>query len=125
MSDYSDNEVLDAACDLVARWDDDKKYEFLEHRIRCMNIMRSLLQEREGLRLMLGAKPAMMSTPIGLLPVDSEGMRKLVDYAASLTLNVAPKQDSKNIATNEYGLTYNPIKPCNTEMGKGPWSFQE
>jgi len=123
MSDYTDNEVLDAACDLVARWDDDNKYEFLEHRIRCMNIMRSLLQEREGLRLMIGAKPAMMSTPIGLLPVDSEGMRKLVDYAASLTLNAAPMQDSKNIATNE--LTYKPARPRNPEMDKGPWSFQE
>lgn len=123
MSDYTDKEVLDAALDLVSRWEDDKKYEFLEHRIRCMNIMRSLLQEREGLRLMLGVKPAMMETPIGLLPVDSEGMRKLVDYTAAISLNAAPKQDSNNIATNE--LTYKPVRPGNPEMDKGPWSFQE
>lgn len=64
MSDYTDKEVLDAAIDLVARWDDDKKYEFLEHRIRCMMIMRSLLQEREGLRLMLKPKLTMMETPM-------------------------------------------------------------
>jgi len=124
MSELTDDDVLGAALDLVARWDDDQKWEFLEHRIKCMNIMRQLLEERKSLNLLLNAKPPLMTTPIGLLPVDSEGMRKLADYAASfITKNsVVVKNedtDSKYIPPNGSRRLYE------KEKGGGAWGFQE
>jgi hypothetical protein len=124
MSELTDDEVLDAALDLVARWNDDQKWEFLEHRIKCMNIMRQLLEERKSIKQLVNAEPAMMTTPIGLLPVDSEGMRKLADYVASLTNknSVVVKNentDSKYIPPDGSRRLYE------KEKGSGPWSFQE
>ena len=124
MSELTDDEVLRAALDLVSRWDDDQKWEFLDHRVKCMNIMRQLLEERKGLKQLVNAEPPMMTTPIGLLPVNSEGMRKLADYTASLTKknNTVVKNedtDSKYIPPNGSRRLYE------KEKGGGAWSFQE
>ncbi len=122
MSELTDDEVLGAALDLVARWDNDQKWELLEHRIKCMNIMRQLLEERKSLNLLLNAKPPLMTTPIGLLPVDSEGMRKLADYAALLEASLASNND---VIRSTYIPPAGSRRLYEKEKGGGTWSFQE
>ena len=124
MSELTDDEVLRAALDLVSRWDDDQKWEFLDHRVKCMNIMRQLLEERKGLKQLVNTEPPMMTTPIGLLPVNSDGMQKLADYAASLT-----NKNNTVVKNEDIGSKY--IPPAGSrrlyekEKGGGAWSFQE
>ena len=88
-----DESIKEAALDLMSRWDD--KWELLDHRILCSRIILNLLEERKGLRMLNEADAPLMTTPIGLLKVDSEGMRILADYCATLKqqINTLVSQD--------------------------------
>ena len=41
-----------------------------------------LRKQIEGLQLLASAPPALMTTPIGLQPIDADGMRRVVDALA-------------------------------------------
>jgi len=124
-----DDSIQGAAIDLMSAWNDE--WDLLEHRLMCARMMMNMIQDRNGLRDLMSADPPMMTTPIGLLTVDSEGMRKLVDYANSLnvkenkTVKAVPVPDSM-LETHTSYIPPNGLKKLyDQERYKGAWGFQD